>query len=152
MSRFLRAQLDRARDNFYMSDLFRVVVADEAYFDLVDTIDDIIVIEEGPDQYDLRPRFHELGTARGLTVDGHTVSTHLHEFNTVAQVAEKIGNRSLLIAMRQKPDRLLQILLFSEAEIQPGGIGLASWKGEGSAVPVEWYWPGYLQVIEQIKP
>lgn len=157
----------------------RLIACEEALGDLIQQLDDIIFMGEGPHQYNLRLGMHDIGASKtGLEIIQENdpdqfdvdqfrgeikINSTSWQMKVRTQIAEvhprdfmnnwdtlRQGSRACLIALFQKPDRLIGGFVFSDARLLPMDWSGFQWRGENTSIPIAWSVGSALQ-IQQFK-
>jgi len=136
----------------------RIVGTEDVFGDLIETIDDVIYLDEGENQYDLRPGFWELGCSKtGLTVSWDTEDSwdvdflDYHRPRAVKYVEFQICEASpagfmaecrdldTIVSLFQKPDGGIEAWVFHKVRLVPIEIPYNNYprKGEASSFPAK---------------
>lgn len=137
----------------------RLLACETVIAELIESIGDIIVLDEGERQYDVRPGMHELGVSRfGIQVDhpysgmSGTIRASLDEMHPTTILKRwmvKDDPLTTLIALLRRPDTTIIAYIFHNAILMPMEFNVP-WRGESMSSPVSWSYRGG-QVINQIK-
>ena len=123
----------------------RLMGAEDVMGDMIEYVDDILVMDEGPHQYDCRLGIHDLGVTRtGVQITQNEIRASIAEIHP-DKLNDLLGNRPTLIFAYQTHDKTLRAYIFSQVQLMPIEMPTGFVKvGEGRSTPISWrYFNGY---------
>jgi hypothetical protein len=112
----------------------RFMGAEDVIGDLTECLDDIMVMEEGPHQYDPRPGWHDLGATRtGITIAGKTIKSNIAEMHPT-QVQELFIDKPT-VAFFWKKAEAIEAMVLDGCTLYPMLLDVP-WRGESMSTPL----------------